>query len=61
MAREDQSPVVCLYLASALQRLSLAEPNAGESVASAAKLLAKTKIPKVREFITRRMTAITAK
>jgi len=90
MAREDQSPVVRLYLASALQRLPLAqrgeilegllshaedatdpnlplmywyaaEPIAGESVTSAAKLLAKTKIPKVREFITRRMTAGVAK
>ena len=86
MAREDQSPVVRLYLASALQRLPLAqrgeilegllahaedakdpnlplmywyaaEPLAGESVASAAKLLSKTKIPQVREYITRRMTA----
>jgi putative membrane-bound dehydrogenase-like protein len=86
MAREDQSPVVRLYLASALQRLPLAqrgeilegllahaedakdhnlplmywyaaEPLAGESVSSAAKLLAKTKIPQVREYITRRMTA----
>lgn len=86
LAREDKSPVVRLYLASALQRLPVAqrgeilegllahaedatdqnlpvmywyaaEPVAGESVASAAKLLAKTKIPQVREFITRRMTA----
>jgi putative membrane-bound dehydrogenase-like protein len=86
MAREDQSPVVRLYLASALQRLPVAqrgeilegllghaedakdhnlplmywfaaEPVAGESVASAAKLLSKTKIPQVREYITRRMTA----
>jgi len=85
LAREDKSPVVRLYLASALQRLPVAqrgeilegllahaedatdqnlpfmywyaaEPVAGESVASAAKLLAKTKIPQVREFITRRMT-----
>ncbi len=86
MAREDQSPVVRLYLASALQRLPVAqrgeilegllahaedakdhnlplmywyaaEPVAGESVASAAKLLKATKIPQVREYITRRMTA----
>ncbi len=86
MAREDQSPVVRLYLASALQRLPMAqrgeilegllahaedasdrnlplmywyaaEPIAGESVASAAKLLKATKIPQVREYITRRMTA----
>ena len=34
-----------------------AEPLAGESVASAAKLLKATKIPQVREYITRRMTA----
>ncbi len=86
MAREDPSPVVRLYLASALQRLPLAqrgeileallahaedakdpnlplmywyaaEPLAGQDVTTAAKLLAKTKIPQVREFITRRMTA----
>ena len=86
LAREDKSPVVRLYLASALQRLPIekrgeileallahaedatdpnlplmywyaAEPLAGKDVASAARLLAKTKIPKVREFITRRMTA----
>src|SRR6185369_13020670 len=83
MAREDQSPVVRLYLASALQRLPVAqrgeileallahaedardhnlplmywyaaEPLAGQDVASAAKLLGKTKIPQVREYITRR-------
>ena len=86
MAREDKSPVVRLYLASALQRLPVAqrgeilegllahaedatdqnlplmywyaaEPVAGQGVATAAKLLAKTKIPQVREYITRRMTA----
>jgi hypothetical protein len=86
MAREDKSPVVRLYLASALQRLPVekrgeilegllahaedatdhnlplmywyaAEPVAGQNVASAAKLLSKTKIPQVREYITRRMTA----
>ncbi len=86
MAREDQSPVVRLYLASALQRLPLAqrgeilegllahaedakdhnlplmywyaaEPLAGQDVATAAKLLKATKIPQVREYITRRMTA----
>ncbi len=86
LAREDQSPVVRLYLASALQRLPIeqrgeilegllghaedaadhnlplmywyaAEPLAGKDVATAAKLLAKTKIPQVREYITRRMTA----
>ncbi|HTD67714.1 MAG TPA: PVC-type heme-binding CxxCH protein, partial [Candidatus Limnocylindria bacterium] len=86
MAREDKSPVVRLYLASALQRLPLAqrgeilegllahaedakdhnlplmywyaaEPLAGQDVATAAKLLSKTKIPQVREYITRRMTA----
>jgi len=86
MAREDQSPVVRLYLASALQRLPVAqrgeilegllghaedakdhnlplmywyaaEPLAGQDVATAAKLLKATKIPQVREYITRRMTA----
>ena len=86
MAREDKSPVVRLYLASALQRLPIekrgeilegllahaedandhnlplmywyaAEPVAGKDVASAAKLLGKTKISQVREYITRRMTA----
>jgi putative membrane-bound dehydrogenase-like protein len=86
LAREDQSPVVRLFIASALQRLPVdkradilegllaraedaadhnlplmywyaAEPLAGKDVATAAKLLAKTKIPQVREFITRRMTA----
>ena len=86
MAREDKSPVVRLYLASALQRLPVAqrgeileallahaedsadqnlplmywyaaEPVAGQSVGAAAKLLTKTKIPQVREYITRRMTA----
>jgi len=90
MAREDKSPVVRLYVASALQRLPIekrgeilegllghaedatdhnlplmywwaAEPLAGKDVASAAKLLAKTKIPQVREYITRRMTAGTSK
>jgi hypothetical protein len=34
-----------------------AEPVAGESVTGAAKLLKATKIPQVREYITRRMTA----
>lgn len=86
MAREDQSPVVRLYLASALQRLPLeqrgeilegllahaedakdhnlplmywyaAEPLVGQDIATAAKLLGKTQIPQVREYITRRMTA----
>jgi putative membrane-bound dehydrogenase-like protein len=90
MAREDKSPVVRLYLASALQRLPIeqrseileallahaedasdhnlplmywyaAEPLAGKDVATAAKLLPKTKIPQVREYITRRMTAGMAK
>ena len=86
LAREDQSPVVRLYLASALQRLPVAqrgeilegllahaedakdhnlplmywyaaEPVVAQGTVSAAKLLAKTKIPQVREYITRRMTA----
>lgn len=38
-----------------------AEPLAGKDVATAAKLLSKTKIPQVREYITRRMTAGMAK
>jgi hypothetical protein len=90
LAREDESPVVRLYLASACQRLALeqrgeilagllshaedakdhnlplmywyaTEPLAGEGPARAVALLGKTKIPKVREFITRRMTASSVK
>jgi hypothetical protein len=37
------------------------EPVVGKDVAAAAKLLAKTKIPVVRELITRRMTASSSK
>jgi hypothetical protein len=86
MAKEDSSPMVRLYLASAMQRTSVekrmpvlealvahaedandhnlplmywyaAEPVVGASTQNAVKLLGATKIPKVREFITRRMTA----
>jgi len=86
LAREDKSPVVRLYLASALQRLPLeqrseilsgliahvedatdhnlplmywyaAEPVASQSPARAVALLGKSKIPKLREYITRRMAA----
>jgi putative membrane-bound dehydrogenase-like protein len=86
LAKEDPSPVVRLYLASACQRLSLAERKpilenliahaedakdhnlplmywyategiAAQGAAQAVPLLGKAKIPKVREFITRRMAA----
>ena len=86
LAKNDPSPVVRLYLASALQRVPLekrspilepllahaedvndhnlplmywyaAEPVAGKSATSAAMLMAKTKIPMVREFLARRMSA----
>ena len=86
LAKEDPSPVVRLYLASACQRLSIeqrlpilenllahaedaddhnlplmywyaTEAVAAQGTAKAVPLLAKTKIPKVREFITKRMTA----
>ena len=86
MAREDASPLVRLYLASALQRLPLnqrvpvlkallaheedagdqnlplmywyaAEPVVAADNAVAVQLLAASKIPKVRQFITRRMAA----
>jgi putative membrane-bound dehydrogenase-like protein len=86
MAAGDASPVVRLYLASAAQRMSLAqrrgivealiargedaedpnlpcmyyyaaEPLAGAQAADAALLLTKTKIPRLREWITRRMTS----
>src|SRR5205814_7128734 len=86
LAKNDPSPVVRLYLASALQRIPIekrapilepllahaedvtdhnlplmywyaAEPVAGKNPASAATLMAKTKIPLVREFLARRMTA----
>ena len=90
MAKEDPSPVVRLYLASACQRLSIeqrlpilenllgheedakdhnlplmywyaSEAVAAGGAAKALPLLAKSKIPKVREFITRRMTASSEK
>ena len=87
MARDDKSPVVRLYLASACQRLTIeqrlpileallaheedakdhnlplmywyaTEAVAAQGAAKAVPLLGKTKIPKVREFITKRMTAL---
>ena len=86
LAREDSSPVVRLYLASACQRLSVeqrlpilegllshaedatdhnlplmywyaSEAVAAQGPAKAVPLLTKGKIPQVREFITKRMTA----
>ena len=84
MAREDKSPLVRLYLASAMQRLPLkqrvpvlahllahkedapdqnlplmywyaTEPGVAGDRVAAVKLLTACKIPKVRQFITRRM------
>ena len=84
MAREDKSPLVRLYLASAMQRLSAAqrvpvlaallahaedatdqnlplmywyatEPVVAADKKAAVQLLSVCKIPKVRQFITRRM------
>jgi putative membrane-bound dehydrogenase-like protein len=85
MAKEDASPVVRLYLASACQRVSLqqrkpvleglvgwaedaqdhnlplliwyaVEPLVGSDAASGAAIAAKSKIPRLREFIARRLT-----
>ena len=84
MAREDKSPLVRLYLASAMQRLPpkqrvpvlayllahtedmddqnlplmywyATEPVVAADKLAAVQLLAACKIPKVRQFITRRM------
>jgi putative membrane-bound dehydrogenase-like protein len=86
MAREDESPLVRLYLAAAMQRSPVGkrlpvlegllahaddagdhnlplmywyalEPVVGAQPGQAIGLLAKSKIPVVREYITRRMTA----
>jgi hypothetical protein len=86
LAKDDPSPVVRLYLASAMQRTSITqrkailetliahaedatdqnlplmywyalEPVVAGDPKSAVTMLAKTKIPKVRELITRRMAA----
>jgi len=86
LAKEDPSPLVRLYLASACQRLTVAErlliveallahtedatdhnlplmywyatePIVAANPAQGALLLAKAKIPLVREYITRRLTA----
>ena len=86
LAKEDASPLVRMYLASACQRLAVAErapivealvaheedkddanlplmywyatePIVAEGPAKALGLLAKTKIPVIREYITRRLAA----
>ncbi len=86
MAKDDVSPVVRLYLASAAQRIEIAkrwpilqglashaedakdhnlplmlwyaaEPAVAADLAKGAELLGSCKIPKVQEFITRRMAA----
>ena len=86
MSRDDASPVVRLYLASAAQRIEIAkrwpileglashaedandhnlplmlwyaaEPAVAADIAKGAELLGNCKIPKVQEFITRRMAA----
>jgi hypothetical protein len=88
LAKEDPSPVVRLYLASALQRITpekrwdtltalvshaedindhnlpymywyAAEASVGRDAKQGVKLLTQTKIPKVREFITRRIASST--
>ncbi len=90
LAKDDPSPVVRLYLASAAQRIAVdrrmpileglfahaddvndhnlplmywyaAEPVAGRDILSATKLLGKAKIPVLRQFVTQRMSATTAK
>ena len=87
MARDDASPVVRLYLASAAQRIPVAqrwpiltglashaedakdhnlplmlwyaaEPAVAADIAKGADLLANCQIPKVQEFITRRIAAL---
>ena len=89
LARDDPSPLVRLYLASALQRLPAAqretilegllthtedaqdhnlplmywyalEPLVGQQPGKAAELIPKTRIPLLRQFITRRIAAGTA-
>jgi putative membrane-bound dehydrogenase-like protein len=86
LAKEDPSPVVRLYLASAAQRIDIAkrwpiltelvahandaedhnlplmiwyaaEPAVGADIAKGAELLANCRIPKVQEFISRRIAA----
>ena len=87
LAKDDPSPVVRLYLASAAQRISIAdrwtileglaehgedgndhnlplmlwyaaEPAVAADIARGASLLANCKIPKVQEFISRRIAAV---
>jgi hypothetical protein len=86
MAREDKSPIVRMYIASAMTRTPIAqraevltgllshaedatdpslphlywyatEPVIAANKTTAIQLLTKTKIPKVRQFITRRLAA----
>jgi putative membrane-bound dehydrogenase-like protein len=86
LAKDDPSPVVRLYLASAAQRIDIAkrwpilnalvahaddvedhnlplmiwyaaEPAVGADIAKGAELLANCRIPKVQEFISRRIAA----
>ena len=90
LAKDDPSPVVRLYLASAAQRIAIAqrwpiltalaahaedaadhnlplmlwyaaEPAVAKDIAKGAELLAGCQIPKVQEFITRRIAAVAAK
>ena len=90
LAKDDPSPVVRLYLASAAQRIPIAqrwplltalaahgedagdrnlplmlwyaaEPAVAADVARGVELLAGCQIPKVQEFITRRIAATAAK
>jgi putative membrane-bound dehydrogenase-like protein len=90
LAKDDPSPVVRLYLASAAQRIAVAkrwpilealashaedandhnlplmlwyaaEPAVAADIAKGAELLANCKIPKVQEFITRRIAAVASK
>ena len=89
MSKDDPSPVVRLYLASAAQRIEIAkrwpilqglashaedandhnlplmlwyaaEPAVAADVVKGADLLAQCKIPKVQEFISRRIAALAA-
>jgi hypothetical protein len=90
LAKEDPSPVVRLYLASAAQRIPIAqrwpiltalaahaedaqdqnlplmlwyaaEPAVAVDIARGAQLLGECRIPKVQEFITRRIAALAAR
>jgi putative membrane-bound dehydrogenase-like protein len=90
LAKDDPSPLVRLYLASAAQRIAIpqrwpiltalaahaedakdqnlplmlwyaAEPAVAADIARGAELLASCQIPKVQEFITRRIAAVAAR